>query len=760
MRRFALPAFAFLAIVASAAACGSDDTNENVTPDGGPNGFGSDSGIQCTSDDLCGTGSKCVSGSCCAVEHACGTSCCGGSDVCSFSKCVTPGGKCVETSDCPDGNYCDFSLGEPTSNPTPTPDAGGSCVGGRTLREGRCLPKPPVCTDPNASVTGDNLTCLPKCEYRPVIDSFTPVVKYAWGGQVATPFASDIMMTPIVIELDDDDCDGKVTANDIPDIVFTTFPSGLYYGTNPGVLHAISVVGGTVVEKPWTVPNIAPGGQLAAGNIDGQPGNEIVACGSDGKVVAIKADGSILWTTTAAVACGMPSLADLEGDGTVEVIVEGGILDGATGAVKHTFAAAVKGPPSVSDIDGDGKLDIVTGPQAFRNDGSLIFDTGAPYGRSAIGDFDKDGKPEIVYINPAAHAVSVYRYDATQAAKFAVVRGPIDINGTLSPTLCPDGTAGRTSGGGPPTVADFDGDGTPDVALAGGVGYAVFDGKKLVDPAVAGPATLMWSKQTRDCSSAATGSTVFDFDGDGKAEVVYSDEQYFRVYDGKSGNELFSTCNTTGTLIENPVVADVDNDGKADVVVVSNAYALTCADDASKRFSGIRIFGDSAGRWVRTRRVWNEHAYHITNIEEDGTIPTNEKANITTPGLNNFRQNKQPGGEFAAPDVVVTVAPKCPSMDSIVVTVRNLGEAVLAAGVDVDLRKGDADAGASLGTAKTTRALYPAESESFVFALNDGDAKSGAAQVIAVATPPAEVHECRADNNTSAPLVFSCGGLR
>lgn len=759
MRRLALPAVAFLTAIVSAVACGSSDDAPagSTTADSGPNGFDSDSGVQCSSDAICGAGSQCVSGSCCAVEHACGTSCCGGSDVCSFSKCVTPGGKCVESSDCGEGNYCDFSLGEPTSNPTPMPDAGGSCVGGQAPREGRCLPSPPVCADPNAPTTGE-LTCLPKCEYRPVIDSFTPVVKYAWGGQVVSPFASDIMMTPIVIQLDDDDCDGKVTANDIPDIVFTTFTGGAY--TSPGFLHAISVVGGAVVEKPWTVPNIAPSGQLAAGNIDGQPGNEIVACGSDGRVHAVKPDGTIRWSTAAAVGCAMPSLADLEGDGTVEVIVEGGILEGASGAVKHPFAAALKGPPSVSDIDGDGKLDIVTGSQAFRNDGSLIFDTGAPYGRSAIGDFDKDGKPEIVYINPAAHAVSIYRYDATQAAKFAVVRAPVDINGTLSPALCPDNSAGRISGGGPPTIADFDGDGTPDLALAGGVGYAVFDGKKLVDPAVAGPDTLMWSKQTRDCSSAATGSTVFDFDGDGKAEVVYSDEQVFRVYEGKSGNDLFSTCNTTGTLIENPVVADVDNDGQADIVVVSNAYALTCANDASKRFSGIRIFGDAAGRWVRTRRVWNEHAYHITNVEEDGTIPTNEKPNITTAGLNNFRQNKQPGGEFAAPDVVVTIGPKCPGMDALIVTVRNLGEAVLAAGVDVDVRKGDGDAGVSLGTAKTTRALYPAESESFSFPLTDADAKAGTANVVAVATPPVTVHECRADNNTSAPLVMSCGGPR
>jgi len=108
---------------------------------------------------------------------------------------------------------------------------------------------------------------------------------------------------------------------------------------------------------------------------------------------------------------------------------------------------------------------------------------------------------------------------------------------------------------------------------------------------------------------------VFDFDGDGSAEVIYSDEINLRVYTGSDGTVLWSTCNTTGTLVEYPLVADVDGDGHADIVAVSNDYSgITC--EGTKQ-TGVRVFGDSLDSWVRTRRVWNQHTYHVTNIPPD-----------------------------------------------------------------------------------------------------------------------------------------------
>jgi len=573
-----------------------------------------------------------------------------------------------------------------------------------------------------------------------------------------------VMMTPIVVQLDDDDCDGKITERDIPEILFTSFASGGYVAT--GTLHAISIVAKQVVDK-WSVTGISASRQLAGGNIDGKPGNEVVACPVDGNTVrAYDGAGKQLWSTSGLL-CNQPAIADLDQDGVPEVIVEGGILDGATGALKKSFSPAMIGTFAVADVTGDGKLDIVAATQVFDANGAQIATNGGPAhawtggthfkSGPAVADLDKDGKPEIIGVYFLQHQLTVWQYDTTQANNAKIIRAGVDINGTLNPALCNPGSAGSQWGGGPATVGDFNGDTFPDVALAGGVGYAVFDGKKLMDTTVAGPSTFLWTKQTVDCSSAGTGSSLFDFNGDGKAEVVYADEYTLHIYEGATGNVLFETCNTSGTLSEYPLVADVDNDGEADIVVGSNAYSsISCP--GGQKTSGIRVFGSTGGDWVRTRRVWNQHAYAITGTQEDGTIPAKEPANWTVPGLNNFRLNRQPGSEFAAVDAVVDLKPVCTGAYALVATVRNLGQALLPAGMKVEFFSGNPPSGTKLGEATTSVALGPAQAEQVVLQLPSApaDVKSGATPVYATVTVPLPTRECRDDNNTSAAVSGKC----
>ena len=741
------------------------------------------------SGKTCGDGGVCAGNVCCTAELACGDVCCSSDKVCSFQQCVTPGAECYDSLDCAANEFCDFQLGTTT-------DAGvggggdASCFRGN-VRSGRCLPRPPECAPDAGPSPGGPISCLDRCEVKLPTLTFQPKLKGSWGSP-AHPFLTDVMMAPIVLELDDDDCDGKVTARDIPEIVFSTFRGtkvDLDSEENvyeiDGKLRAISMINGEIVEK-WVVPNannatvVNPTKHIAGGNFDGKPGNEIVACGVDGKVYAINGvDGSFLWASEDPMWCFMPAIADLDGDGNVEVIVEGGILNGADGSLKHAFTPALNGPFVVSDLDSDGKLDVITSSRGYDASGTLFVDTKTA--ESAFGvdtsdwkgpwvgvaDFDGDKKPEVVTIDHENHAVLVWRYDASKQDKFTIVREPVDMNAKFGPNSCPSDTSGFSAGGGAPTIADFNADGTPDVGLAGGIGYVVFDGKKLINPEISGVDSILWSKTTSDCSSASTGSTVFDFDGDGKAEVVYSDEQHLRIYDGPTGAELASICNTTATLSEFPVVADVDNDGQADIVVVSNAFRKTCdetPDDGGAPVTtaqaGVRIFGPANGVWVRTRRVWNEHAYHVTNVQEDGTIPTHEPENWKQSGLNNFRQNKQTGGEFAAPNAVSSLAPLC-SKPGVIVRVRNIGEAVLPAGVVVGVYSKTSGVGTKLGTVTTTRALYPAEVEPLDFVFGEGPNPTHVYAVVDDNGPPhPNWVECRTDDNTSAVISPACSNVK
>jgi hypothetical protein len=231
--------------------------------------------------------------------------------------------------------------------------------------------------------------------------------------------------------------------------------------------------------------------------------------------------------------------------------------------------------------------------------------------------------------------------------------------------------------GGPPTASDFDGDGQVEFAAAAYEFYVVYDpdrtsgappperpGGKCDKTDATLPAGILWAQPSQDFSSSSTGSSIFDFDGDGKSEAVYGDECYVRVYDGKSGSVLFSAPASTGTGYELPVVADVDGDFATEIVASRSNANLNCPSPdplfaASGAFvvkGGFVILRDPEDRWVSSRPIWNQHAYSITHVTDDGRIPKASQVlrNWEQPGMNNFRQNAQGQlGKLALSDLAV-----------------------------------------------------------------------------------------------------------
>jgi len=181
----------------------------------------------------------------------------------------------------------------------------------------------------------------------------------------------------------------------------------------------------------------------------------------------------------------------------------------------------------------------------------------------------------------------------------------------------------------PGTIHDFDGDNVSEWASSSQSAYAVYEGPNATD--------VLWQALVSD-SSGAAGGTAFDFLGDGVAEAMYADEQFFRIYDGLTGAELLSIQRGSPTISEYPVVADIDNDGSAEILVVSSSGQ-----------PALQAIRDAEDRWIQARRIWNQHAYYVTNVREDSTIPQVAAKNWET--LNTFRTNAQiEGGGICDPD--------------------------------------------------------------------------------------------------------------
>jgi hypothetical protein len=434
------------------------------------------------------------------------------------------------------------------------------------------------------------------CVREPTVGSFDPVVEWQWTTNPVNSGYDDIMSTPAVGNLTDDDGDGDVDGDDTPDIVFTAFSGGAY--TSAGALTAISGDGSGTL---WSItsPPVYSSAGVAIGDLDGDGWPEVCTAGTGKAVVCVNGvDGSVLWAAGTEVSyVGAPAIADMDGDGCAEVILGRQIFDcagtqvglgayGQGGSQQFSFAV---------DMDNDGALEVVAGNAVYERDGSLVWTNGLSDGMPAVGNFDGDLDPEIVVV--AGGQVWLLDNDGTQIWR----------------TSLPSGS------GGPPTVADFDGDGEPEVGVAGASDYSVYDTD----------GTRMWSMPVSDYSSNVTGSSVFDFEGDGAAEVVYADEHTLWVYDGATGAvEMQETGHASGTLYEYPLIADVDNDDSTEIIVASNNYAYS-------GWNGITVLGDASSDWAPARPIWNQFAYHITNVENDGGIPAVQDQNWLS--WNNFR---------------------------------------------------------------------------------------------------------------------------
>lgn len=463
------------------------------------------------------------------------------------------------------------------------------------------------------------------CYNEPAIGTFNPVVEWRKRSWSTFPGANWVMSSPIVVQLTDDNGDGVIDNDDVPDIVAMTF-------SGQSVLRAVS---GDDGRELWSLAtNMQITQSPAAADLDGDGVVEIVGATSSG-IEIVSHNGTPIVSRPSVLSGAISgtsdtvSITDMDGDGMPEIIVGRAILDrdgnligrGAHGMAGVQAYGNVGTTAFAVDIDGDGQQEVVVGDALYRRDGSTIWHNGAGDGYPAVADFTGDGIAEIVVSGNGRLRMQ-------------------DANGTVLWSHAIPG-AGSAYYGGPPTIADFTGDGQPEIGVASGSRYSVFraDG------------TIVWQAITNDSSSGNTGSTVFDFEGDGIAEVVYADQTSLWVFNGVDGSvKLNWTEHSNGTWLEYPVVADVDADGVAEIVV-----AHTPQNGST---TGLTVIGDADASWRRGFPIWNQHAFHITNIERDGSVPAVAEQNWLT--YNNFRSSDITGNTgLAAPDLRLAFADMC-----------------------------------------------------------------------------------------------------
>jgi hypothetical protein len=540
----------------------------------------------------------------------------------------------------------------------------------------------------------------------------------AWRYTVE-PDATNVMQAPAVGQLTDDDGDGRVTESDIPDIAVVM---GDGEDDMAGVLRILSGDGTAVHASIHAASHTNPRGTLeyapyhhagvAIGNIDGDDAIEIatmvtttseVRCWpavyevrDSGGAVTVELEHVYEGGSYYCAAHG-PALADIDDDGQIEVILGFNVLsgDGLTLEWSRSTTSSSNGRGWWSafregavgywnsgyhsfpyDMDADGRfMEVVAGKHVYTHDGDIWCELGryeggtwvtARDGYPAVADLlGTDGRPEIVLTGNEDVAV----FDGTPVGGRCEEIARLPNDPTLDPTVPaglpahPNCDPTRRSFGGQPTVADFDGDGDKEIAVAGACWYSVFhfdesDGDRFARYALA---------QTKDWSSASTGSTVFDFNGDDRAEVVFSDEEALYVWGVNRAAGLApwerldpylidDQNHKSWTIHEYPLVADVDGDGKAEILV-SNSFL-----PESPGAYGLYALGAADDDWVSARQVWNQHAYHVTNVGDDGSLgyAAPNFGRLATSPLNNFR-NQAPGrfGALKAPNLYVTAEPPC-----------------------------------------------------------------------------------------------------
>jgi len=435
------------------------------------------------------------------------------------------------------------------------------------------------------------------------------------------PMSTDIESAPMV---------GDINNDGISDIIIITHDRIVTGNELQGIMR---VIDGNTLEPIWNsrvdeIPLRVTSPALA--DIDQDGYIEIVAVGLNDNLAAFEHDGNIKWISGSMTEntgrAGSPSIANLDSTGLPEIIFGASVINAEDGSIRwegtdlggRGFGDGPRGPLTICvDLDLDGDYELLAGRTAYHHDGSIYWELSTDDGISVIGNFDDDEYPEIIF--RTFGFLYLLEHDGT------IVWGPVE-----SPN----------QENGPPTIGDVDNDGELDIAVASNLSFLVYNSD----------GSVKWSVPTDDSSSGSTSSTIYDLNGDSFQEIIYGDEINLYIFEGATGEILYSAPKSSGTLYEYPVVVDFDNDGSVEILAAANTGL------SNRPNSGLYIFGSANNSWKGSRRIWNQYNYHVTNVDENGDVRINPVNQWQVDQLNNFRVNSniERDGSIPALNVEIT----------------------------------------------------------------------------------------------------------
>ncbi len=409
--------------------------------------------------------------------------------------------------------------------------------------------------------------------------NMSPSIKWSYFA----PDTGRICASPAIVDID--------PASTGSEIIFATS-----YPAVPGNVYCLSSNGNLLWSfnadnQLYSSPIIAN-----LGNI-GDPAIIVMDCCR--KVYCLNNNGILRWSFGGGTnnnLCSSPIIANIDAIGTPEIIVASSsaiycLNNDGTERWASTLPLMHPGTsPAVANIDKVGALEIL-----FSTDDSL-------YCLGSDGSWKWASEISNHWHTCSGVSPSICDVDLDSTPEVVFGDWCFEADGTLKWHY---GLSSHSTS----AIADIDNDGFTEIVTYCQEAESIYvfrDNGTLVP-------TVVWTAEAIDNSSTDGGTPVIcDIDGDGDKDVLWQGTEWLRIYDGITGAILYENTDfTTATCNEHGVaVADINGDGKIEMVAIYKDKGIALVEDTSwancdkNRFSG--------------------HLYHITGINPDLSVPTNE----------------------------------------------------------------------------------------------------------------------------------------